>query len=133
MGAGSSGDELVSLLVRLINAPDDADSRRKAIDALDARGMRTEAASLLAGFINFTGHEEAPPLPCLCKACISRAPDTATADSLTFTRAFVVSGTRVLHFWLPEELAEDRVEVKRAVGEHLRARLGRKRLRKVKA
>jgi hypothetical protein len=125
-------DELVSLLVRLINAPDDADSRRKAIDALDARGMRTEAASLLGGFINFTGHEDAPPLPCLCKACIATAPTTATVDGLAFTRAFVVSGTRVLHFWLPEELAGDRTEVKRAVGEHLRARLARKR-KKVKA
>lgn len=125
-------DELVSLLVRLINAPDDADSRRKAIDALDARGLRAEAASLLESFINFTGHEDAPPLPCLCKGCIARAPVTATADGLVFSRAFVVSGTRVLHFWLPEELAGDRAEVKRAVGEQLRARLTRKR-NKVKA
>jgi hypothetical protein len=127
MGVGSTADELVSLLVRLINAPEDADSRRKAIDALDARGLRTEAASLLATFINFTGHEDAPPLPCLCKACILRAPDTARADGLLFSRAFVVSGTRVLHFWLPEELAKDRVEVKRAVGEQLRTRLNRRR------
>ncbi|MGE0398796.1 MAG: hypothetical protein AB7T06_18960 [Kofleriaceae bacterium] len=125
-------DELVSLLVRLINAPDDALARRNAIDALEARGLRSEAASLLASFINFTGHEESPPLPCLCKACIASAPETATADGLSFTRAFVVSGTRVLHFWLPEELAGDRAEVRRAVGERLRARLARKR-RKVKA
>jgi hypothetical protein len=126
-------DELVSLLVRLINAPDDVESRRKAIDALDARGHRAEAASLLTGFINFTGHEDSPPLPCLCKACLERAPATATLDNLGFTRAYVVSGTRVLHFWLPDELADNRVEVKRAVGEQLRARLARKRKKKVNA
>lgn len=126
-------DELVSLLVRLINAPEDADSRRKAIDALDARGLRTEAASLLGGFVNFTGHEDQPPLPCLCKRCIGLAPDTARAEGLLFSRAFVVSGTRVLHFWLPEELARDRGEVKRAVGEQLRTRLARKRTKKAKA
>lgn len=125
-------DELVSLLVRLVNAPGDADSRRKAIDALDARGMRAEAASLLGGFVNFTGHEDASPLPCLCKACVSRAPDTATADGVPFSRAFVVSGTRVLHFWLPDELAGDHTELKRAVGEQLRARLSRQR-RKVRS
>jgi hypothetical protein len=125
-------DELVSLLVRLVNAPDDADSRRKAIDALDARGLRTEAASLLHSFVNFTGHEESPPLPCLCKRCLPTAPTTASADGLAFSRAFVVSGTRVLHFWLPDELASDRAEVKRAVGEQLRTRLHRKPSRKTK-
>lgn len=123
-------DELVSLLVRLVNAPDDAETRRKAIDTLDARGLRYEAASLLGGFINFTGHEERPPLACLCKTCLPSAPATATADGLAFTRVFVVSGTRVLHFWLPDELATDRVEVKRAVAQQLQTRLARKRRRK---
>jgi len=120
-------DELVSLLVRLVNLPADAETRRRAVDALDARGLTAEAASLLAGFVNFTGHEDAPPLPCLCKTCIATAPHTASASGVPFTRAFVVSGTRVLHFWLMDELAEDRVEVKRAVGEALRVRLAPKR------
>ncbi len=123
-------DELVSLLVRLVNAPHDAETRRKAIDTLDARGLRSEAASLLGGFINFTGHEEAPPLPCLCKTCIDRAPQTGTVDGLAFSRAFAVSGTRVLHFWLPDELAGERGELKRAVTEQLRTRLTRKRRRR---
>lgn len=125
-------DELVSLLVRLINAPNDAETRRTAIDALETRGMRTEAASLLGGFINFTGHEEAPRLPCLCKTCVASAPPTATVDGLAFSRAFVVAGRRVLHYWFPEELAGHRAEVKRAVGERLLARVSRKRGRRVK-
>jgi hypothetical protein len=125
-------DELVSLLVRLINAPEDATVRRNAIDALDARGLRDEAASLLGAFVNFTGHDDAAPLPCLCKLCIARAPTTAALDGLTFTRAFAIHETRVLHYWFPDELATDRAEVKRAVGEQLRARLTRKRRKQAK-
>lgn len=120
-------DELVGLLVQLVNRPDAADARRRAADLLDTRGLTAEAASLVTTFINFTGHEEASSLPCLCTACLPAAPQTAkTPDGVVFSRAFVVAGTRALHFWLLDELATDRDEIKRAVGADLRAKLQRR-------
>ena len=118
------GDELVGLLVRLVNRPEDADARRRAADLLDARGLTTEAMSLVTSFVNLTGHEDPSPLPCLCAACLPAAPSTATSpEGVLFARAFVVAGTRVLHFWLIDELAADRDDVRRAVAAQLRSKV----------
>lgn len=124
-----ASDELGTLLVQLAQRPDDLDTRRRAADALDAQGRTTDALALLQPFINFTGHEEASPLPCLCKTCIQSAPVSAASGGASFQRSFVISGTRVLHFWLLDELVAQRQEVKRSVGEALKSRLKRKRKR----
>ena len=119
-------DELVTMLVRLVRDPADLEARRLAAEGLALRGQLADAMVVLAPFINFTGHEEASALPCLCKTCLAQAGDTAAAGGVGFHRTFVISGTRVLHFWLADELAADRVEVRRAVAEALRAKLKRK-------
>ena len=102
----------------------------RAAEALDTRGRSPDALALLAPFINFTGHEEGGPLPCLCKTCIATAPLRAETAGVAFTRSFAISGTRVVHYWLIEELEEQRTEVKRSVGEALKNKLKRKRRRK---
>lgn len=116
-------DELVALLVQVIQRPGEAELRRRAAELLEQRGLFAEALAVLAPLVNFTGHEEAPALPCLCKTCLASAGVEAETSGMTFTRAFAVSGTRVLHFWLADELAAQRGEVRRAVGEALRSKL----------
>lgn len=120
-----ASDELISLLVRVIQRPADVELRRRAAELLEQRGASQDALAVLSPLVNFTGHEEegAGKLPCLCKTCLPSAGATAEIEGVTFVRAFVVSGSRVLHFWLVDELAEQRAEVKRAVGEALRGRL----------
>ena len=125
-----AGDELATLLVQLAQRPNDLETRRRAAEILDLQGRSPDALALLEPFVNFTGHEEAGPLPCLCKTCITAAPLQAETAGVTFSRSFVVSGSRVLHFWLVDELAEKRTEVRRSVGEALKTRLKRKRRRK---
>jgi hypothetical protein len=51
----------------------------------------------------------------------------AETGGVSFHRSFAVQGSRVLHFWLAEELLADRAEVKRAVGDALRGRLRKRR------
>ncbi|MBK7534868.1 MAG: hypothetical protein IPI49_05695 [Myxococcales bacterium] len=101
--------------------------RRRCAEALEQRGAHQDALTVLAPLVNFTGHEHSPLLPCLCKRCLGQAGRAVEVQGVSFHRTFVVSGTRVLHFWLADELGADRAEVKRAVGEALRVRLHRKR------
>ncbi|MEZ4360598.1 MAG: hypothetical protein R3B48_10470 [Kofleriaceae bacterium] len=116
-------DELIAALVNVVSDPGAAEDRAAAATALAERGDLARAQLLLAPLVNFTAHEEDAPLPCLCKACLPRAGTAATLEGVSFHRSFVVSGRRVLHFWMIDELAEQRREVRRAVGESLRRRI----------
>ena len=129
-----ASDELISLLVQVIQRPAELETRKRAAELLEQRGSSAEALAVLSPLVNFTGHEAGAvdgrpgtKLPCLCKTCLPTAGATAEVDGVTFTRAFVVSGSRVLHFWIIDELGDLRAEVKRAVGEALRGRLKRKK------
>lgn len=124
--AGMGSDELISLLVQVIQRPDEPELRRRAAELLDQRGAADEAMALLAPLVNFTGHDEQTALPCLCKTCLPKAAAVTESGGVTFHRSFAVHGSRVLYFWLIDELGEQRAEVKRAVGEALRLRLSRK-------
>lgn len=77
--------------------------------------------------INVTGHDDGAGLPCLCKACLPHAGEVAEASGMRFHRATAVSGTRILHFWSPDELARDRARVESTVSEALAHRLARRR------
>lgn len=54
--------------------------------------------------VNLTAHDPESPLPCLCKRCLPSCPEQAEAQGMRFTRAKVETESRVLHYWLPEEL-----------------------------
>jgi hypothetical protein len=120
-----ASDELVALLVQVIQRPGEVDPRRKAAELFEQRGAGAgdEAMAMLSTLVNFTGHEERTRLPCLCKTCLAKSGATAEVEGVQFRRSFAVHGTRVLWFWLVEELAEQRAEVKRAVAGALRGRL----------
>lgn len=127
-----SPEELVAALVQLVAAPAvpaSAELRARCAEALERRGSLKQAQAVLAALVNLTGHDGAGPLPCLCRRCLGAAPQQAAAEGLAFRRTFSVSGGHVLHFWVPEELGEERAEVRRAVGQAVRARLARKRRR----
>jgi glycine cleavage system regulatory protein len=119
-------DELVTTLVQLVAAPDRVDLRRRAAELLDQHGHGNEARAIARPLVNFTGHDDSGILPCLCKTCSDAAGDTAEARGMTFHRAFAISGERVLHYWLVDELAADRAAVRRSVGEALRTKLQRR-------
>lgn len=116
-------DEISALLVELQARPADADLRRRAAEALDARGQRTDATTVLAPLVNLTGHDDDTGLPCLCKRCLPAAAATADAGGMQFERSFAVVGDRVLHFWMLTELAHERASVRASVTEALAARL----------
>jgi hypothetical protein len=116
-------DEIQSMLARLQSQPDDVELRRAAAEALDADGQHDDAASVLAPLVNLTGHDDDAQLPCLCKRCLPAAGRAAEASGMTFQRSFAIVGNRVLHFWMLDELAGDRENVRSSVAEALRARL----------
>jgi outer membrane protein TolC len=118
------------MLVELATHPDNAELRRRAAEALDANGQHDEAAGLLAPLVNVTGHDDDAGLPCLCKACLPRAGTAAEANGMPFQRSFAVAGTRVLHFWMLDELARDRSRVRASVADALATRLALGRRRK---
>lgn len=98
--------------------------RARCADLLEQRGELAQAELLLAALVNLTAHDAEAPVPCLCKACLDAAPATAEAQGAGFSRTFVVAGTRVLHFWLPDELRAQRAEIKRSMARELRPRVG---------
>jgi hypothetical protein len=112
-----------ALLAQLTATPDDSPLRVEAAQALTKLGRHREAVELLRDhFINLTAHD-GPTLPCLCRHCL--APDLADAHAqgMDFLRRFVVARGRVLYYWAPRELADDR-GLARAVGARLDSRLG---------
>lgn len=121
-------DEIQALLQKLERSPNDFELRGRAADALDAAGRRDEALTTLAPLVNVTGHDDDAGLPCLCKNCLARAPETAEAADMTFRRSFAVARDRVLHFWTPRDL--DRPGVRRSVAEALHQRLTRRKAAK---
>ena len=117
-------DEKTSaMLGELEKAPHDAELRRRAAEALDAAGKRTEAIELLAPLVNLTGHDDDVGLPCLCKKCLGEAPMAAESAGMQFQRSFAVAGDRVLHFWMLDELAGERAGVRASVASALKIRL----------
>jgi hypothetical protein len=122
MSDGASA-EITSLLARVESEPADLEVRRRAAEALDDAGRTEEALALLVPLVNFTAHDSESPLPCLCRACLERAGARAAAADLSFSRAFAVAGDRVLHFWLLDELADERKAVRRSVAEALKAKV----------
>jgi hypothetical protein len=116
-------DEISSLLVKLQANPADDDTRKLAAEALDASGKPDEAVTVLAPFINLTGHDEDAGLPCLCRRCLAQAPAAAEAEGMKFVRSFAIVGTRVLHFWMLADQAHDRANVRESVEAALKQRL----------
>lgn len=119
MGADDPG----ALLRQLEQAPNDADLRRRAAEALDAAGDRDRALEVLTPLVNLTGHEDDAGLPCLCQRCLPRAGMTAESSGMQFQRSFAVAGDRVLHFWMLTELAGERAGVRASVTGALKVRL----------
>lgn len=111
------------MLVRLASEPGDLELRRRTAELLDQRGRLEEALAVVQPLINFTGHDDSDVLPCLCKQCSAAAGMTAEARGLTFHRAFAITADRVLHYWLVDELAAERNEIRRSVGEVVRSKL----------
>jgi hypothetical protein len=77
------------------------------------------APSVAANEIHFNGHEVSA-LPCLCKRCFRADQVEVEKDGSRFRREKVEDGRRVLYFWMPEELAAQEKEVRRAVQVRLR-------------
>lgn len=77
------------------------------------------ASSPASNEIHFNGHEVSA-LPCLCKRCFRADVDHVEKDGMRFRREKVEDGRRVLYFWMPEELASQEKEVRRAVQVRLR-------------
>ncbi len=117
------GDAIRSLLIKLQSSPGDAELRRVTAEALDAAGQRDDIAPILAPLVNLTGHDNDAGLPCLCKACLPNAAMTAESAGMKFERSFAIAGNRVLYFWMLEELAHERSQVRASVTAALHARL----------
>ncbi|WP_338864739.1 hypothetical protein [Myxococcus stipitatus] len=74
--------------------------------------------------VNFTAHQDASALPCLCKQCLPQSGERAEAQGMRFVRAQMESAGRLLYYWLPEELQGDARAVNAAVRTAFVGRLG---------
>jgi hypothetical protein len=81
-------------------------------------------SSGVAPAVNVTKHDDAGPLPCLCKVCFPKTADRAEANGMEFIRSSAETLGRVLHYWLPGELEKNGGVVSRSVRSALGARLG---------
>jgi hypothetical protein len=124
-----AADDVVAMLAELATRPSDHELRRRAAEALDDQGRHDEAVDALAPLVNLTGHDDDVGLPCLCKRCLPDAGTVASSHDMQFVRAFAVVGSRVLHFWMLAEQAQDRAKVRASVASALRARLAAKKER----
>lgn len=116
-------DALAAMLEQLAASPADHALRARVADALDAAGRRSEALAAVAPLVNLTGHDDGEELPCLCKRCLPAAPDRAQAAGTWYVRSFAIAGNRVLHHWIPQQVAGERRQIRRTVSEALVARL----------
>lgn len=118
-----------SLLQDLDARPEDSALRERAARALMSDNRPAESVALLVeGFIHLNAHEPGA-LPCLCKRCIVPEAATAAIGGTTYHRELVIaesesSGTRVLFFWIPESLLDQRRRVLRSVKASLATRFG---------
>ena len=111
------------VLAELAQRPDDADLRAHAARLLAASGDHQRAIALLQErLIHFNAHGDYR-LPCLCRSCLVAAEVVADCDGESFVRDFAASAGKVLFYWLPAELADDRAAVAERVGRRLRAQL----------
>ncbi|MBN1210518.1 MAG: hypothetical protein JXB05_37035 [Myxococcaceae bacterium] len=93
-------------------APEDA---TLLLQASGGGGGPEVAAEAAPAPINLTAHDAESPLPCLCKRCLPKAPERAEIQGMAFTRSKVETGSKVLYYWLPDELAAQASTVSRSV------------------
>jgi hypothetical protein len=103
--------------------PHDDALRERVARALHEEGELAEALRELAPLVNLTAHDD-DVLPCLCREHLGAAPLAASVEGVGFRRSFTIGGGRVLHYWIPDELAGDEGELSRSVRVGLLRRLG---------
>jgi len=81
----------------------------EAIEGLASDGHQWKAATNARPLL--TAHENSSPLPCHCGKCLGHAPEKATVEELEFSRGSVEAKGRVLHFWVPAEVAGELHEI----------------------
>ncbi len=64
---------------------------------------------------NLTAHDLKGPLPCLCRRCFAPEKTEATTNDEKFTCCSVEARGRVLHFWIPAALQDERRNLERSV------------------
>lgn len=121
-------DDLRALQVKLQATPHDAALRGRVAELIDrtTRGGADRSAvdAVLAPLVNLTGHDDGVGLPCLCRDCLAAAGATAEHDGVTYHRSFVITGSRVLHFWMLAGQRRDHVRA--SVANALVRRLGKR-------
>jgi hypothetical protein len=85
-------------------------------------GASPGATHPLTGKGHLNAHEKGGPAPCLCRRCIERAPEKISIDGLDLFRDRAEGKGRFLWYWVPDSLAEEREQIRRAVQSRLVAR-----------
>jgi hypothetical protein len=88
----------------------------------DVALLRGGAGAPVATGIHLNAHEPRGPAPCLCKRCLSIAPEEVTIGSLELVRERAEGNGRFLWFWMPKSLDGDRQALRRAVASKLHAK-----------
>jgi hypothetical protein len=97
----------------------------RALDAASAALLDGAAwSSGIAPPVNVTKHDDATPLPCLCKECFQISAERADANGMSFVRTSTEASGRVLYFWMPAEIEKNSALVKKSVQSVLIERLG---------
>lgn len=87
----------------------------------------TQPAPATKGPPNLTAHDPSGVLPCLCRQCLPRAPERASARGMDFVRAHSEAKGKVLHFWVPVELEGSLSAITQSVKGSLLARASKRK------
>jgi hypothetical protein len=79
-------------------APDDSDLM---LGAAPTKKVQPEAV------VNLNAHSKGGTAPCLCKGCLPSAPNEVTVKGVRFLRRSAAAKGRVVHFWAPEDIADE--------------------------
>jgi hypothetical protein len=93
-------------------------------DALGSSSVGPDASAPAEKLIVLNRHEDATGEPCLCRDCHPQAPTEFTTREQVFVQRSVSARGRVLHFWVPVELADSR-ELLNSVRSSLNTKLKR--------
>ena len=88
----------------------------------DVALLRGGASAPKSTGIHLNAHEPHSPTPCLCRRCISAAPEHVTVGTLDLVRERAESKGTFLWYWMPKSLERDREALRRAVASRLRSR-----------
>lgn len=109
----------MSLQTPRVLTEEDVALLRGAAGGGGAAGAAATAAVATKGLVHLNAHDDGGQVPCLCKLCLARAPESVTVGGLWLVRERAEARGRFLWYWVPEAVVGDKERIRRAVESRL--------------